>query len=1061
MRPVRLEMTAFGSYARTTVVPFSDLKHGLFLVTGDTGAGKTTIFDAIMFALYGKANGTERSPDMMHSDYVEKSVDTVVKLRFSQGGKEYAVTRRIHFPKKRGTADRYGEPSITALLEEPDAAPTNGATQVSARCEELIGLNDEQFRKIVMLAQGEFREFLRADSDKKNDILGKLFDNSAYVYYQELLRGARDELSRRRRARTDALNVLMQNSFMPPEGLTEEDMLLFHPTHPALLDNLRSLIETEEARLDALGLERIRVRQTVDDLNTQKGAAEALDRQFGERDAKRAHAQALEARKDEIARRRSQYERAEAALHTAVPQIEKHAAADAAVSGARKKAAELEAALIEAEQAVSAAQRLVEEDEGARARMRELDASIHRLRSQLTEYQSLAKKCAAQQAAQAAADEAGRQKAALDQVISGATDEIAALKRSLAGLEDADVRVERCKQAYDDIRSRQDALSGSGGILERIGAIRAEEARLIRESESLQRAAETALAAERKYHTLYGLLIEGQAGILADGLSRELSENGSSRCPVCRTELTREHIPHLAPMLKETPTQAEADEAQAAFSAAEKTRIEQEKAVSALREAILLQRDGILAAAHKLLPECASWESLTAEGYLSSEALALSREAATAETEFKNAERAQADKRRFQEALDRKESELPALRDKSTSLAEEEAAHITAAKAQAAAIAEQRKHLDHDDADGAEAQISLLERERGALDQAVRAHREALDEAVGRRSSVGAVLNDVQNSLPGLEAALATASTAMDAALLSAGFSDPAEAMAALYPMGGMDREVWLRDERDAIAAYDGDAKHTAAELARLDEQLQGCERVDMETLSQRLLDAGEEYSTVSEQFSELGARLEGHRSVLDKAGQHLQALRGSDDAWSRLEKLGELAAGASGDGGKLSFDRFVMGTVFREILEMANRRMDIMSGGRYELVHKATADRRNAKAGLDIDVLDIGTGQRRGSGSLSGGEAFFTSLALALGLSDAVQNHAGGKKLDALFIDEGFGTLSDGVLDKALNVLDQLTEGDRLVGVISHVDKLGESIPQKLRVRSTDHGSELTLELA
>ena len=166
-------------------------------------------------------------------------------------------------------------------------------------------------------------------------------------------------------------------------------------------------------------------------------------------------------------------------------------------------------------------------------------------------------------------------------------------------------------------------------------------------------------------------------------------------------------------------------------------------------------------------------------------------------------------------------------------------------------------------------------------------------------------------------------------------------------------------------------------------------------------------------------------------------------------------------EGGKLSFDRYVMGAVFREILEAANLRMERMSGGRYELIHKLGADRRNAKAGLEIEVLDHNTGLQRGSATLSGGETFFTSLALALGLSDVVQNHAGGKRMDALFIDEGFGTLRDDVLDKALEVLNGLSEGERLVGIISHVDKLSESIPQKILVKHGEKGSTLRLELA
>ena len=190
-------------------------------------------------------------------------------------------------------------------------------------------------------------------------------------------------------------------------------------------------------------------------------------------------------------------------------------------------------------------------------------------------------------------------------------------------------------------------------------------------------------------------------------------------------------------------------------------------------------------------------------------------------------------------------------------------------------------------------------------------------------------------------------------------------------------------------------------------------------------------------------------------------ALAGTDRAAARLDRLGGLAVGVNSEQGKLSFDRYVMGAVFREILEMANRRLDVMSGGRYQLQHRSGADRRNAKAGLEIQVLDLSTGQLRGSDSLSGGEGFFTSLALALGLADVVQNRSGGRSLDALFIDEGFGSLSGDVLDKALDVLGQLSEGRRLVGVISHVDRLDESIPQKIRVKTGERGSSLTVEPA
>ena len=206
---------------------------------------------------------------------------------------------------------------------------------------------------------------------------------------------------------------------------------------------------------------------------------------------------------------------------------------------------------------------------------------------------------------------------------------------------------------------------------------------------------------------------------------------------------------------------------------------------------------------------------------------------------------------------------------------------------------------------------------------------------------------------------------------------------------------------------------------------------------------------------------MENHRSVRERAAALREELAGTERGFRRLDRLAELALGAAGDGGRVSFDRYVMGTIFREVLEMANRRLDRMTGGQFELVHATEAGRRNAAAGLEIQLLDVAKNKRRDCATASGGETFMVSLALALGLSDVVQQSAGGCKLDTLFIDEGFGSLDDGKLDSVISVLQQLTEGNRLVGIISHVDKLEESIPQKLRVTSSGSGSAVVLELS
>ena len=162
MKPVNLKMTAFGSYVAETAVSFDAFKSGLFLITGDTGAGKTTIFDAIVFALYGISSGSERTPEMMHSDYVDKSVDTVVELEFIQNRKKYRVKRTLHFQKARGKSDEYSGAKISAVLTEADGNPIEGSTKVTDRVKSILGLDANQFRQIVMLAQGDFKRFLRS-----------------------------------------------------------------------------------------------------------------------------------------------------------------------------------------------------------------------------------------------------------------------------------------------------------------------------------------------------------------------------------------------------------------------------------------------------------------------------------------------------------------------------------------------------------------------------------------------------------------------------------------------------------------------------------------------------------------------------------------------------------------------------------------------------------------------------------------------------------------------------------------------------------------------------------
>ena len=374
MRPVSLTMKAFGSFAKKTEVPFSDFARGLYLVVGETGAGKTTIFDAIVFALFGAASGTNRKPDMMHSDYVEKSEDTEVCLVFDHNGKRYTVTRTIHFTKKRGTENEYGDGKLSADLILPEGRAVSGHAAVTRRCEELLGLNADQFRKIVMLAQGEFREFLAADSGKKSEILGKLFDSSAYVRYQTLLGSARAALDAKRKQYRESVDAVMRTTFRMPEE--EDDSFLYHASNPQLIDNLDRLIVRDTERATELAERKAAAQKAVDEINTRKGAAESNNQKLDELFAAREHDEKLNAQRGDMETLTEQCARAQKALHKVCPARDKNAAAAVAVERARAELAALRAKEAELRDGCETTRANVEGDADAKARVIEIDASV-------------------------------------------------------------------------------------------------------------------------------------------------------------------------------------------------------------------------------------------------------------------------------------------------------------------------------------------------------------------------------------------------------------------------------------------------------------------------------------------------------------------------------------------------------------------------------------------------------------------------------------------------------------------------------------------------------------
>lgn len=1064
MKPIKLEMTAFGSYAQLTTVDFRQLGHCLYLITGDTGAGKTTIFDGIMFALYGVASGQGdnkyRTFEMMHCDYVDKSEDTLINLEFEHMGRACTVERKFHFRKKRGTGE-YEKTTPTAKLWEPDREVLEGTDAVTARITELLGMSADQFRKVAMLAQGEFKKFLDADSDEKNQILGELFDNSAYVWYQEIFDRARKKLFQRRLEEGDARIKRAMEDFLFPANLMEEEQEVFTPGHSGLEEALEALAEQDWAQQKKLERELSDCRKEENTLRQALGKGEEQNKKLDELAAKRDIFHKLQEKQPEMMRQREQADQVERALHLVRPKEilfqkarEQYQKMEAEIQKLTVKVDQLKMEKSRKEELLAACK---EENEPALER---LGNEIAEIEKALPQYDELKAKSTARQAENKAAEKTRKARELVETNKKQAEEEISRLKKQIQELDGIEGLVKERQAAFVDAGKDLDKLTAEGGIQDQTKEIYSREKELKKEQAALQRLIAKAADLEEAYHNIYQAFIKGQAGLLAKDLEQELQEKKEAACPVCRT-VFRSPVPHsFAELVEGTPEQGAVDQAKAAFEKKEKERQKSSDCVTRQEAEIKGLKEVVLGRLRELRPDCPDWEDLEGTSYLEK---LIREQKAQKERAQRGYEEAEAQCRLLEKLKKEqagKEKELKDFAENLEAYRDQEQKHEIESSRLAAAMEELKKRLTYPDKGAAKARQKELQAEKDSRAKNLGDAQKAY-EAVEKQfhSDSGALVSN-QNSLPGFREERDEAESALLAELKLQGFSGMDQVRLLLEQAGetDADAERWLKLKKKEQESYDNDLKNTQQRIRELEQETEHVERTDLEQLKARIARLETGHEEIQSRLDQCRRQYENHRKTAVTVKEANQVLKDTESAWQRLNSLADLAIGVNSEGGKLSFDRYVMGYVFKEVLDMANQRLDIMSGGRYELIHERSAGRNNAKAGLEITVLDRTTGKCRSASSLSGGESFFVSLALALGLSDVVQNHAGGKRLDALFIDEGFGTLDDGVLDHALAVLNQLTEGQRLVGIISHVAKLEESIPQQIQVRNSERGSSLRI---
>lgn len=1016
MTPLALTMQAFGPFAGTQALDFSALGESpLFLINGPTGAGKSSILDALCFALYGQTTGNEREPAQMRCDQAAGSLLTEVTLDFRLRTTGYRIRRvpQQERPKARGEGTTTQQPEAQLWRLNPDGEVdeclvARKVSDATAEVQALLGLDAEQFRQVMVLPQGQFRELLLANSAEREKIFSQLFQTRLFSRIEERLRERANRITREVSDHRQRMQGILESSEVESETALEEALTALAPQIDA------AKVALADARIE---------RQRAERAEHSGHEHQALfDQQQKLAEAYAAHVQDA-ARIDNAQARLKAHEQTRRL--------------DAPFNARRQTQQAAEHAVQALERDTAAANLRREENTGAQHALgaaRERHAGLDALRERhnaLSQALDQRRALTRHEHDSRAADQAWH---TLHQQYADAEAQLAAIRQ----------RGEALGGAVEKAQQEQQALAGSREALDHLNDLQRQR-RLLAEhdacrpalAESLEAAhadaeRRTDEASRGKTHATEQAMRwhQGQAAWLAGTLEDNVP------CPVCGG------LEHPAP--------AVAKGAAVTKEAVEDARSAYEKALSNEHET--KQQVQLL---HQRLEhhEAQRREYANALGEWAGQPLEML--AQTCREKQRDADRHAA----LTKQLAEQHKTLAALR-------KDWSAKDAALKALAPALKD------------AERQHQRLEAQCEQLRHALPEGQPTLEALGEQLDSVTRDITQRENAWQAAQEAaqqsateLARAQAAQESARQQADSRKEAAQQAQADWQQALAQSVF-DDEHGFVHARleDADSARLSAEveryqreLAKLDGQreasrarLAGLVPPDMDALKEKAKRARLGETRENAAWQKLDARLnqlEHTRQRLIKAHEQQQTLEAEYRVWGTLS---DVANGRTGQ--RISLQRFVLGVLLDDVLIQASARLVRMSRGRYQLVRRDDPSKGNSASGLELDVADTYTGKNRSVATLSGGESFMAALSLALGLSDVVQAYAGGIALDTLFIDEGFGSLDQDALDQAVATLSELQRGGRMIGIISHVSELKEQMPLRVDVSASRQGSTVAI---
>ena len=1121
MKPKKLTISAFGPYADRMDLDFTQLGGGgLYLITGDTGAGKTTIFDAITFALYGEASGEIRKGEMFRSKYAKPEVRTFVELTFTYRGKDYTVKRNPEYlrPKDRGQG-MTTEKANAELIFPDERQPVTKSTEVTKAVTQLLGLDQRQFRQIAMIAQGDFQKLLLAGTADRSEILRKMFHTEIYQELQNRLRDAAKARWKTYDEKKRSISQYLEGIVCPEDAVFQKELakLKKEKFDGEVMRGMKLLalcIEMDQERLSRLEEERSALGRQMEQQNRLLGKVKESRKRQEEKARKEKELEELIPEEAEKRQKSEQADREASVCKELEAQIR---TGQESLELLRKMKQEKEELLERRKELQTAA----EEKEGLRTEQEQAKAQITEQKEQEEALSGTETLLARAEQKETQVRERLETMTSYREAVLAANQKAAVLTEELKHLQEQENALSvQMETTAVRLAERQDAALQE----EKWRQAGKEFSQLLRNWTAAERVWKEKQEAYRKsleirndvretYQEMERLFLDAQAGILAENLTE------GTPCPVCGSV----HHPALAKKAEHAPDKETLDQKKEELQ-------KQNEVTAALSEAAgnfgrqteaareeLARRIAWRAAAPARTKEAPADQKCQKEqerlAQLSEEQFA--QAAKETEKQLASEEKRQKTRREEYAAYEKQQQQEQKQREKRKQVMAEKQAEIgqlegekqtfsvqlerkieeilkTAAEDQKAdagqlqtakdrlgtfqqepekeerlqqlmlAALECEKALEQEKNQVSIRKKELLTKQWKALKRIIQTGTEQMEQrekAIHEKELLETKVREMEKTLLEKIGEKEAQLAGKDETQLRTDISQWSAKKAQLEQAQQEAQKLF-----DKVKNHLTEVRAAIAAIRSLEEAAETEDTLPSETeLQEKIAELTEQKQKIDQKHSEQYHAANTNRATYPAVQHQPSQMQAVEEEYKWVRALADTAGGTLGGKRKIELETYVQMAYFDRILRKANLRFLTMSGGQYELKRQEDGANKKEKAGLDLNVIDHYNGTERSVRTLSGGESFQASLSLALGLSDEIQSYAGGIQLDAMFVDEGFGSLDEESLNQAVKALEGLAGGNCMVGIISHVPELKERIEKKIVVtknRSRDGvGSTAVIE--